>query len=165
MKRFSLMAVVILVLALSAGCATWGEGRGGMEEGAAAPQEGAAMAGGMGGAAPGLSESQLGPCSWVISGQAMDVMPEQNRLTVSTEMGNQPLEITAQTKVRDQMANDIALSQIQPGDRVVASFYRQAGRNVAGYIYKLPAEEPGMGMGAPLEEDMGGMGEPVGPAY
>lgn len=162
MRRYSLVALLLVALVTAAACASTEEGRGGVEQGAAVPAQGA-MEEGMGGAAtaPGLSASQLGPCSWVISGQAAAVMPDQNKITLSTDKGEQPLDITAQTKVRDEMANDIALSDIQPGDRVVASFHRENGQNIVGHLYRLPPEE-GMG-GAPLEEDMGegqGMGQP-----
>jgi Cu/Ag efflux protein CusF len=107
---------------------------------------------GAGGRAPGLSEQQLGPCSWVISGKAQDIKPDQNKITVSTDMGNQPLNVTAESKIRDRQAKEISLSDIKPGDRVVASFHRENGQNVVGHLYKLP-EAGGAGGAAPGAEE------------
>lgn len=165
MRPFNLMALLmVLALVFSAGCAEMcgtEAGRGGAAAAAPAPQgqtlerqgavapEAAAGAGGAA-AASGLSPEQLGPCRWVISGMAEDVNPANNTLVVSTEAGNQPLNITSQSVVRDQKAKEIALSDIKPGDQVVASFHRENGCNIVGHIYMLPQKEAGAGGGAAM---------------
>jgi hypothetical protein len=135
MRSFSLIAL-LLALALLAAPAL------------AAEQKGAVMGEGKGGAAaaaPGLSEEQLGPCRWVIEGKAEDVKADQNKLVVSTDMGKQPLDIAPQSRVLDKNANEISLSDIKPGQRVVASFHREDGKNIVGRLYQLPEKAPGMG--------------------
>ncbi|MFH0810864.1 MAG: hypothetical protein V2A77_10435 [Pseudomonadota bacterium] len=114
-----------------------------------------------GGAATGLSPEQLGPCSWVIQGQAASVDPDTNTIVVATPKGNQPLDVTAESRVLDQNANEISLSDIKPGEPVVASFSRQNGKNVVGRLYRLP-EQGGAGGACPPS---GGAGGGAYPSY
>jgi hypothetical protein len=181
-----LMFALMVTPALAAGEGTWGGGQGGAmqgqegampDQGAMAPSQGGMMEPGAGGAAPGLSEQQLGPCSWVITGQAMNIQPDQNKLVVSTDKGPQPLDVTSQSRLLDKNANEISLSDIKPGQRVVVGFHRENGKNIVGRLYQVPKEAGAAGEEAkpheksesPSQEQMengGAGGAPQqGPAY
>ncbi len=152
MRPFLVLAAMLMFALMVTPALAAGEGdQGGAmpDPGAMAPSPGGMMEPGAGGAAPGLSEQQLGPCSWVITGQAMNIEPDKNKLVVSTDKGPQPLDVTSQSRVLDKNANEISLSDIKPGQRVVVGFHREGGKNVVGRLYQMPKEK---GAGAAGEE-------------
>jgi translation initiation factor IF-1 len=87
--------------------------------------------------APGLSEAALGPPAFLVVGDVSQVEPDKFSLVVSTFQGNQPVDVTSQTTIRNSADKPIKLSGIEPGDRVFVAFYRAQGKNPARIIYRL----------------------------
>jgi len=87
--------------------------------------------------APGLTTAQLGQPAYVLIGKAQKVEPDRFSLVITTSQGNQPLNITAQSAIRDNNDNPIKLSDIGQGDRILAAFRRVGGENVVTQLVKL----------------------------
>lgn len=108
----------------------------------------------------GLSDKQLGEQakSWLLEGQAAEVKADRDRLVLSTDKGNMPLQVTGKSNLRGPDNQKITLKDIKRGDPVVVSFHRAKDRFVVSYLYK-PSEVAGGRGGRPTEVGAATVGE------
>jgi Cu/Ag efflux protein CusF len=108
----------------------------------------------------GVSDKQLGEQakSWLLEGQAAEVKADRDRLVLSTDKGNVPLQVSGKSNLRGPDNEKITLKDIKPGDPVVVSFHRAKDKFVVSYLYKPSEVAEGRG-GRPVEEGAATIGE------
>jgi hypothetical protein len=66
------------------------------------------------------------------------IEPDAMRLTVKTDQGKQPLEVTGQSTIHGLDLGETGLGNIAQGDRVLVAFKRVGGKAEVTHLYKLP---------------------------
>jgi hypothetical protein len=92
-------------------------------------------------------QTQVGPPSWIVTGTARQINPDQNKLVLTTDKGEVKLDVTGQSTLRGPDNNPISLGDIKEGDRLLAAFHGTDGRNEVFWLYK-PAQGQGGGEAA-----------------